>query len=377
MKPLAPFKLEREFAKYEFSVRMMASSSDAESISVGELLSLAGKKSADLESVWLGYSDSAGIPPLREAIAKTYATVRPEEILCHLGAQEPIFNFFHACLNASDHVIVHTPCYQSFLSVPTSLGIEISPWQARFESQWNLNLEDLQRALRSNTRAVFVNFPHNPTGAVAPRNFWDDLISILKPRGILLFSDEVYRGLEFSEDLTLPAACDLYENAITLGVLSKSYGLAGLRLGWIATHRRDILERMAAQKDYTTICNPILSETLGILAIENRALIMKRNLEIVQKNWDLLARSFTEFAEILEWTPPRGGTMLFPRFRCEVPAFYPRMREERGVFVVRGDCFDFSDRYFRIGIGRANFPEVLKALTAEWNLIRDRKGIYG
>ncbi len=371
MNPLAPFKLEREFAQHEFSVRLMASSSDAESLSVGDLLKLAGKTTNALDSVWLGYSDSAGIPPLREAIARTYESIGAADILCHLGAQEPIYNFFHACLEPGDHVVVHFPCYQSFHSVPRSRDIDVTFWEAQLEGDWLPSITDLEKSLRPNTRAVFVNFPHNPTGAVAPRDYWDQVIALLKPRGIILFSDEVYRGLEFDlHSAPLPAACDLYENAVTLGVLSKSYGLAGLRLGWIATHRADIIAKLAGQKDYTTICNPILSETLAVMAIENRAKIFDRNLRIVRDNWARLEKVLQKHRGEIEWRAPRGGTMLFPRFKNKdarwLAEFYRCMREERGVFVVRGDNFDCDDRYFRLGIGRANFPEVLVALDAEW-----------
>ena len=358
---MEPFKLERHFSKYEFQATYMASSSDAESMSLDDLLKLDAPLRSSLMNTWLGYSESNGILELREAIAKTYMTITSEQVLTHTGAEEPIFNFFHSCLHQSDHVIVHFPCYQSFYSVPQSLGCEVSLWKASFENQWRLDLNELKKLIRPSTRAVILNAPHNPTGWVISVEDQKNLIDILRAQNIYLFSDEVYREIELDSKDRVPAACDLYENAISLGVLSKAYGLAGLRLGWIASRNADVISKMAAQKDYTTICNPILSEKIGTTAVLNREFIIGRNRALVQTNWRVAESFFERQKKYFDVIAPRGGTMIFPRAKpnFELKKFIKDILEKKGVMIVGGEHFDMPENYFRLGLGRKNFPEVL------------------
>lgn len=363
--PLEPFKLERYFAQYEFNAKYMLSSSDAESIHLSELLDLEPAVRDSLGTTWLGYSESNGIPELRREIAKTYSTISENQVLLHTGAQEPIFNLMHSMLNPGDHVIAHFPSYQSFYSVPQSLGCEVSFWTARFENQWKLDLDELEKLIRPNTKLVLVNAPHNPTGFIFKPEEQKRLIEILRQREIYLLSDEVYRGLEIRSEDQLPAGCDLYEKAISLGVLSKAYGLAGLRLGWIATHDRDVYEKMAQFKDYTTICNPILSEKLGVIAIRHREKLFKRNLDIVQSNLKLADSFFEKNGDRFEWVRPLGGTMAFPRAKdgFNMEKFSAKLVHEKSVMLLPGTCFDLDATYFRLGLGRKNFPEAFEIFT--------------
>jgi len=366
---MEPFKLERHFAKYEFKAKWMASSSDAETMTVSELLSFEEGDSpqrvnAVLGALRLGYSESTGIPELREAISKTYLSVNSDQILAHCGGEEPIFNFFHACLNPGDHVVVHFPSYQSLYTVPRSIGCEVSLWQTTFENNWQLNIDELKTLLRPNTKAVIVNSPHNPTGFVMGKKQQEDLIQVLSEKNIMLFSDEIYRGLEMDESNRLPAACDLYESAVSLGGLAKSYGLAGLRIGWIATRNEKILKKMASQKDYTTICNPLITETLAVTAVRHREKIISRNVDLVRQNWGLVESFFKRHSQHFEVVPPKGGTMIFPRARAsfDIQKFISSFLDQESVLVVAGDCFDMPACYFRLGLGRKNFPEVLAKL---------------
>jgi aspartate/methionine/tyrosine aminotransferase len=364
MATLEPFRLERYFAKYEFQAKYLASSSDAESLHVRDLLAYEPSAEEALRETWLGYSDSTGLEELRREISATYTSISPEQVLTHVGAEEPIFNFFHACLRPGDHVVVHCPSYQSLASVPKSLGCEVTRWEARFENGWAVDFAELERALRPNTRAVVVNVPHNPTGFLFTAEEQKRLVDLLRTRGILLFSDEVYRGIEMKEETRLPAACDLYENAVSLGVLSKAYGLAGLRVGWIATRNSDVLARMAAQKDYTTICSPSVTERLGCIAVRNREAIIGRNCELVRANWKLAAAFFAKHSDLFEVVPPRGGTMAFPRARngFDVKAFTAFLLERESVMLLGGEFFEMPGRHFRLGLGRKDFPVVLSIL---------------
>ena len=252
---LPPFKLERFFAKYEFSTKYLLCSSDCEAMSVAELLALEEGATQKFQQTWLGYTESQGSPALRAEICKLYETIQPQEILVHTGAQEAIFLFMFSAFKAYDHVIVHSPAYQSLAEIARAAGCDVSPWQAREENGWSLDLDELRHLMRSNTKAIIINTPHNPTGYLMSRVDYDALHKFAESNQLLLFSDEVYRESEYDAGARLPAACDLGDHAISLGVTSKTYGLAGLRIGWIATKNKKIYEKMASLKDYTTICN--------------------------------------------------------------------------------------------------------------------------
>jgi len=259
---IQPFKLERYFAKYEFSARYLLCSSDCESLSVGDLLALEPGAEEAMRRHWLGYTESPGSPSLRKEITRIYTSITPEEVLVFSGAEEAIFLFILAELKAGDHLIVHWPCYQSLFEVAKGMGVDVTLWMAREENSWQLDLDELKQRVRPETRAIIVNTPHNPTGYLMPRSDFDELNRIALDRGLVLFCDEVYRELEYDPADRLPAACDVNPGAVSLGVMSKTYGLAGLRIGWIATHRAEILNRIATLKDYTTICNSAPSELL-------------------------------------------------------------------------------------------------------------------
>jgi len=360
---IAPFRLERYFAQYEFNTPYLLCSSDCESVSVGDLLRLEPDGIDSLQNLWLGYTESRGHPALREAIAGLYATIQPRDVLVHSGAEEAIFLFLNAALAPGDHVVVQWPCYQSLYEVARSIGCEISLWAGQPEATgWRLDVERLAGLLRADTRAVLVNCPHNPTGGSMDAASWQALNRLSEERGFLIFSDEVYRGLEYAGDAPLPAFCDLNPRAVSLGVLSKSYGLAGLRICWVATRNTLLLERMAAWKDYTTICGSAPSEMLGTLAIRHGAQFFGRNQALIARNLEILDAFFARHAQVFDWPRPTAGPIAFPRLRAGADAadFCRALVENAGVLLLPGALYapEYS-AHFRIGFGRANMPEAL------------------
>ena len=234
---------------------------------------------------------------------------------------------------------------------------------------WSLDIARVAAALRPETKLVSVNFPNNPTGKILERERFDALIALCRSRGIWLFSDEVYRGLDRDEARRLPQAADLYERALSLGVLSKAYGLPGLRLGWIACKDRDLLGRLERYKHYLSICNSVPSERLGLIALKARAPILKRNRDLANANLANLDAFFAEFPALFDWATPDGGCIGFPRYLGAdgVEAFCSRLVEEAGVFLVPASIYTSelgetpADR-FRIGYGRSNIEEGLDAM---------------
>ncbi len=360
---LRPFKLERYFAQYEFNTRYLLCSSDCESLSVADLLNLEPGSEAGLQSCWLGYTESAGAPSLRQEIARIYETIRPEEVLVHSGAEEAIFLFMLAALKEGDHVIVHWPCYQSLFEVARSLGCQVTLWKGNPQDNWRLSLEDLAQGLRPETRAIILNTPHNPTGYLMPRPMYQEVHRMARANGSLLFGDEVYRELEHDPDLRLAAACDSSETALSLGVMSKTYGLAGLRIGWVATHNAEILQKMATLKDYTTICNSAPSEYLAELALRHRRQLADRNLAIVLHNLEILDGFFERHPNRFTWQRPPAGPIAFPQYKGgDVEAFCRRLVTQAGVLLLPGTLFDDEHNHFRIGFGRKNLPQAVAAL---------------
>lgn len=360
---IPPFKLERFLAQYEFEVPYFLCGSDCEAFSVGELLALEPGAEETFRNLRLGYTESRGDPGLREAIADRYAERNAGDILVFAGAEEGIFVFMNAVLGAGDHIIVQYPTYQSLYEVGRATGCEVTPWRMDEESGWSLDLDDLKEAIRPTTRAIVINTPNNPTGSQIEREVFDGLIEIARDRGIYIFSDEVYRFLEHDPARRLPAMADVYEKGVSLGVMSKAYGLPGLRIGWIATPDGDLLEKMVAFKDYTTICSSAPSEFLSLLALNHHDVLVARNLAIIEGNLSLLDAMFGRWKGVFEWVRPQAGSIGFPKLPGErqSEAFCTVLVERCGVLLLPGEVFDYG-HHVRIGFGRKNMAECLARL---------------
>ena len=193
------FKLERFFAKYEFNAKFLLSSSDCETFSINDLLKLERESKKQFEQLSLGYTNSEGNPNLREVIAKLYKSIEPGNILCFAGAQEGILSFMNCLLDKGDHIIVQIPTYQSLYEIGNSIGCEVTKWIMDEENDWKLDFSFLEENIKPNTKAIIINFPNNPTGGLISTDELKQLVSIAKKEDFYIFSDEVYRLLEFEK----------------------------------------------------------------------------------------------------------------------------------------------------------------------------------
>jgi aspartate/methionine/tyrosine aminotransferase len=368
-----PFRLERFFAEHEFTCPYLLCSSDCESMPIRELLALEPGSEEALLSLRLGYTESRGAPSLRADVARLYGGLGPEGVLVHAGAEEAILNLCLATLSAGDRVAVNFPCYQSLAEIPRALGCEVAPWPLRSsDGRWTLDPDELERILRKRTRMVVLNMPHNPTGALMPRADFTRVVELCRRAGVLLIVDEVYRYLELDESRRLPTACEAYENGISLNVLSKSAGLAGLRIGWLATRRADILDEVAVVKDYNSICSSGPSELLAGVAVRNLERLAARSLAFVKSNLGLARSLFARRPGFASWNEPEGGSIAFPRLGPEAAARYGgdaealalALAREAGVLLLPGKHYGYDPAHFRIGLGRANCPEAIARLEA-------------
>lgn len=356
------FKLERFFAKYEFTAPYLLCSSDCESLSIKELLDLEKGSEDEFKKLRLGYTESQGNPKLRGEIARLYETIKPEEIIVFAGAEEGIFIFMNALLNSGDNVIVQFPAYQSLFEIAKSIGCEVTNWPMDDKNNWELEIEFLKKSIKENTKAIILNFPHNPTGYLPSREKFNEIIEIAKQKNIHVLSDEVYRLLEYDKNNILPPAADYYNKAISLGVMSKTFGLAGLRIGWIATKDKDLFGKIASFKDFTSISNSAPSEFLSVLALKYKDILIKRNLAIIENNLKLLDNFFKEYHDLFEWIRPKAGSVAFPKIKFDknVEDFCIDLVNKKGVLLLPSTLYYSDDKHFRIGFGRKNLPEALE-----------------
>jgi aspartate/methionine/tyrosine aminotransferase len=359
---IADFALERFFARWEFAVRHLLCASDVEGWRMADLVALADDESAALwADLRLGYSEAPGHPLLRAEIANLYDTIEPDNVLVFAGAEEAIFCLSNVLLGPGDHAVVTWPGYQSLYEVGRAAGAEVTLHELREADGWALDTDRLVGVLRPATRLVVVNAPHNPTGMLPTAVEWAALTAELAERGIHLLADEVYRFLELDPADRLTAGADALPRGISLGVMSKSFALAGLRIGWLATRDRELLARCAAFKDYTTICSSAPSEILALIGLRARDVVLERSRRIVATNLDRLDGFFATHAQRLAWVRPRGGSIGFPRLLDDEPidSFAARLVEAEGVLLLPGSQFGVAGNHFRIGFGREDLPQAL------------------
>lgn len=376
-RPMRDFGLEVFFSTWEFTARYHMTASDLESMPVSELLALATPEDRSaFDNLWLGYTETWGAPSLRAAIAATYDQMQAENVLCLAGAGEGLYAVSKVLLDARAHAIVPTPNYQSAETVPLSVcdvtGVPLR--QSDVEGGWLLDLDDIRAAIRPNTRLLSLNFPHNPTGMLMPRSDLDDLVVLCRKRGIWILSDEVYRGVELEPSDRMPQIADIYEKGISLNVMSKAYGLPGLRIGWIASGDREVLQKVERYKHYLSICNSGPSEILALIALKARERILGRNQALLRKNVVALEQLFADFPGLVEWNRPLGGCVAFPRYTGPGTgeAFCRKLLEQSGVLLLPGSLYaselsGIPEDHFRIGFGRGRiFDEGLAAMRAHF-----------
>lgn len=360
---IADFKLERYFARYEFSAKYLLSSSDCDGFGMTEILEQANEEERAIwDSLKLGYTESEGHPLLKESISGLYQNIQPDQVLVS-SPGEANFILMNTLLEKGDHVICMRPAYQSLYQVVKSLGVELSYWEADPES-WFYDPSDLENLVQSNTKLIIVNFPHNPTGAFPKKQEWKAILAIARKQGAYLFADEMYRLLTHSGTEEIPAACDLYEKAISLWGMAKSFGMAGLRIGWLASQDKSILHKVLAFKDYLSICNSAPSEILAMIGLNHKEHFLQLNLKKIEANITHF-KDFTErHRKLISFVPPKAGSTAFARLHIPESSldFSEKLVEESGIMALPAEMFEFGDKHIRVGFGRENFQEILKVL---------------
>jgi aspartate/methionine/tyrosine aminotransferase len=373
---IEPFHTERFFAIHEFTAPYLLCASDCESLTVEELLELAGAPWKSLGDLHLGYTETQGAPVLRERIAAIYTHAGADQVIYLSAPEEGIFVTMHALLEPGDEVIVLSPCYDSLANVAGYLGCHVVRWPLVPATEgsslgagedsadgWRLDLDSLDRLVTASTKLVVANFPHNPTGFLPTQEECQALIEIVARSGVWLFFDEMYRGLEHDPAARLPSGCDLYERAITLGGLSKTYGLPGLRAGWLALRDTTMRDRILGWKDYTTICASAPSEVLTRIALDAADKLAKRSLQIVLDNLALAEPFWGRWRAVFRWNRPQAGSVALVGLRDRpARAFCDQLVAEQGVLLLPSTGLGFGDGHVRFGFGRLSFAAALQQL---------------
>ncbi len=353
---IAPFALERWFDQYEFRVKHHISASCAAATSTGELLDLAGPAARQAYlGLSLDYIEAGGTEAFRAAVASWYDQIGPEDVQATLGAAEAIFILMSTLVGPGDRVIVESPRYQSLAEVARTAGAEVIDWPLRPENRWQPDLDELADLLKKGkVKAVVVNHPHNPTGAMLSRDDQARILAMTEKAGARLVSDEVYRGLVYDPQDALPPAADLSERAVSIGDLTKPFGLGGLRTGWIATRDHAVIEACAEMHDYTGLCGSAPSEFLAVIALKYRDALLARKMAVARANREAFRAVVDRHPEKLSWIPPKGGVTAFPAYSAQVDSrTFCRGLVERGDTLLLPGAVYSLENHFRIGFGRA------------------------
>jgi aspartate/methionine/tyrosine aminotransferase len=361
---IASFETEQFFARHEFSTPYQLCNSDCETISIVELLELSGQSLEQFGRERLGYTESQGHPALRQTIASMYSKIGPDDVVVLGTPVEGIYLAARAALDPGDEVIVLNPAYDALTRMfEHVVGTErVKRWEFReTPSSWELELADLRRLITARTRMLVVNFPHNPTGYLPAPEFQDSLASIARQHGLLLFSDEMYFGLLQAGTTPVPSAADILADSIVLSGLSKTYGLPGLRCGWLIVQDASLREDIMNWKFYTSICPPAPTEFLALAALNARDRLRETNIARIRKNLDIAEAFFSRWPDLFTWRRPGAGSTALVRFQVpSVQALSEKLAGEEGILIQSARMLGGSDQHMRIGLGRDNFATALE-----------------
>lgn len=357
---MKPFKLERYFAKYEFNAKYLLSSSDCDGFSMDYVLKCAQPEELLLwQDLTLGYTDSLGHPLLRQAISRHYNTIKSEHVFV-LSPGEANYMLMHLHLKKGDHVVCMKPAYQSLYEITRSMGCKLSFWEP--DSTHRFNVDDLSKLVTEKTKMIIVNFPHNPTGYYPSKEELSRIISIAARYNTFLFADEMYHKLvHHLKDLN-DSICDLYDNCLSLWGSAKSFGLAGLRIGWVTSHNTQLLNKMQHFKDYLSICTSAPSEILAMIALNNSEQFIEVNLEKIRSNKLIFAEFAHRHPQLFDhYIEPQAGSTAFVKLNLNVPTleYTERLVKETGIMLVPAEMFEYGSQHVRIGFGRENMAETL------------------
>jgi aspartate/methionine/tyrosine aminotransferase len=363
------FETEDFFAKYEFTKPYLISASDCESVSIAELIRLGGGSVEAFLQTKLSYPEMSGSENLRSEIAATYQSADPSQILVLGSPIEGIYLTMRALLEKGDHVVILSPAYDALFNVAEHVSGNVSRWFLTNDGKrWHLDFEQLEQLLTPKTKLLVLNFPHNPTGFIPSLAELDRILKIANQHGITIFSDEIYRGLEYGEN-RIPSLLDLDNKAIVLSGASKSLGLPGLRFGWLATKNATAYKKLHDFKIYTSMCSTQAGEYLGLMALRAAPQLVKKNLAIIKQNLLIAEKFFAKWNDRFAWLKPMAGSVSLMKLKQgSAEAFCLEMADHHGIVLLPAKFMGYEDSFARLGFGRTNFQLGLEAFDKALSL---------
>jgi aspartate/methionine/tyrosine aminotransferase len=358
-----PFALERWMTRHEMNVTYDIAESGIQPLRLADLLAWEGAADVALNELLdlpLGYSEARGTVALRTAIAATYAGCSAENILVTTGAIEANYLLFNVLLEPGDHVIAPYPAYQQLFSVPRAIGCDVSAWEVGPATNYRYDLDALERLVRPDTRLIVVNTPHNPTGAMLSPAELRRVYALAESVGATVLGDEAYRWLSVPGGSEFGAP--MFEHGplgISVGTVSKPFGLPGIRIGWIAASEPLIAACWGA-RDYISLSPGKLNDAIAQLAFKHRERIIERNHAIIRANLEAASTWIDAHSDLLSWTAPRGGLLALLRYNVPIESLElaDLLATEYGVMLAPGSVFGL-EHHLRIGIGQD--PPVFRA----------------
>jgi len=361
---IAPALLEQWMRRYYFDTEIDIGSSGVESFSMSELRRLLGLSQNDLDQVIFDDSRTLGGPGLRAAIGDRWANGNLDRVMATHGSSEGIFLVMNTLLRPGDEVITVSPSYQQLFAIAESIGCELKFWNLDFKHGFVPDIKQLERLVTKRTRMLVVNFPQNPTGASLMPEQQEELVDIVAETGSYLLWDGAFTEMTYGRP-PLPDPGMLYDRTITLGTLSKGYGLPGLRVGWLLASP-EILERLVGLRDYLTLHLSPLIELIAERAVRNADVLLRVRMEQACANLNTLAAWVERHRELVDWAPPQGGVCAFLRMLGggDVETFCHRLAREFRVLLVPGTSFN-QPGFVRLGFGGSSqkFEEGLTRLS--------------
>ncbi|MGM9958867.1 MAG: aminotransferase [Erysipelotrichaceae bacterium] len=365
---IKPFKVEEWMNKWEVGAKYNIAETCVDSISIDQLFELTGENKQEflqkMSARRLSYGDIEGMPELREGIASLYKTIKPENIIPVHGAAGANHHVFYSLIEPGDEVISIMPTYQQLYSIPESFDAKVKILQLTKDNGYLPDLDSLKELVSDKTKMICINNPNNPTGALMSEEILKEIVEIAKSADAWILCDEVYRHLT-QEDSYSPSITDLYEKGISVGSMSKVFSLAGLRLGWIATHDTKAIKSFLSHRDYNLISCGMIDEMIASIALKNKDKLLKRNLTIVRENLEILD-NWVKQEKHVNYIKPKAGTTALIYYDLDIPSvqFCEEMYKTTGAFVTPGDCFEMPQS-MRIGYayGKQDLINGLKAIS--------------
>ncbi len=349
---IKPFAVEEWMNAYETNATYNIAETCVDSISLDTLFHITNENKdtffSKFSSKRLTYGDIEGLPEFKSGICRLYKSVTPEEIVTTHGAAGANHHVFYSPIQPGDRVISITPTYQQLYSIPESFGADVQILHLEQKNNYLPDLDALRKLATPDTKLICINNPNNPTGALMPEKLLKEIVEIARSVDAYILCDEVYRHLTQTDDWSC-SIVDLYEKGISVSSMSKVFSLAGLRLGWIASHDRAFLRSCLSHRDYNFISGSVFDEHVAALALKHADVLLERNRKIVRNNLAVLD-AWVQNEDLVHYTKPQAGTTALIYYSHPLPSyeFCKQMYDITGAFVTPGDCFD-EPYSFRIG----------------------------